>query len=84
MSPCPLLDKVVAGCSSDTLLDFAVRQLCWSPVGLFRFSALTFNGHQIHYNAEWAQTVEGHPSIVVHGPLNPLNILNYWRDIHGR
>jgi hydroxyacyl-ACP dehydratase HTD2-like protein with hotdog domain len=60
-----------------------VRQLRWSPVGLFRFSALTFNGHKIHYNSDWTRTVEGHPGVVVHGPLNLINMLDYWRDIHG-
>ncbi|KIL90002.1 mesaconyl-c4 hydratase [Fusarium avenaceum] len=60
-----------------------IRELRWSPVGLFRFSALTFNGHMIHYNQDWAQNVEGHPGEVVHGPLNLINILDYWRDTHG-
>ncbi|RBR23980.1 uncharacterized protein FIESC28_03290 [Fusarium coffeatum] len=59
------------------------RELRWSPVGLFRFSALTFNGHMIHYNQAWTQNVEGHPGEVVHGPLNLINLLDYWRDIHG-
>lgn len=60
-----------------------VRQFRWSPTGLFRFSALTFNGHKIHYNEDWTQRVEGHPGLVVHGPLNLINMLNYWRDVHG-
>jgi hydroxyacyl-ACP dehydratase HTD2-like protein with hotdog domain len=59
------------------------RELRWSPVGLFRFSALTFNGHMIHYNQAWTQNVEGHPGEVVHGPLNLINLLDYWRDVHG-
>ncbi|KAI9155040.1 Mesaconyl-C(4)-CoA hydratase [Paramyrothecium foliicola] len=63
--------------------NYPVRVLRWSPVGLFRFSALTFNGHKIHYNEGWTQTVEGHPGVVVHGPLNLINILDYWRDTHG-
>lgn len=50
---------------------------------MFRFSALTFNGHKIHYNEDWTGSVEDHPGIVVHGPLNLINILNYWTDIHG-
>jgi hydroxyacyl-ACP dehydratase HTD2-like protein with hotdog domain len=62
---------------------FPSRHFCWSPVGLFRFSALTFNGHKIHYNEEWSNSVEGHPGLVVHGPLNLINILNYWSDVHG-
>ncbi|KAJ3498055.1 hypothetical protein NLG97_g1414 [Lecanicillium saksenae] len=63
---------------------FPTRQFSWSPVGLFRFSALTFNGHKIHYNEGWTTAVEDHPGVVVHGPLNLINILNYWQDIHGR
>ncbi|KAJ0164858.1 Mesaconyl-C(4)-CoA hydratase [Colletotrichum tanaceti] len=61
-----------------------VRHLRWSPVGLFRFSALTFNGHMIHYNEPWARDVEGHPGVVVHGPLNLISMLDYWRDVYGR
>ena len=37
----------------------------------------------IHYNQAWTQNVEGHPGEVVHGPLNLINLLDYWRDIHG-
>lgn len=36
---------------------------------LFRFSALTFNGHRIHYDQTYAREVEGYPDLVVHGPL---------------
>ncbi|MEP3636686.1 MAG: MaoC family dehydratase N-terminal domain-containing protein [Paracoccaceae bacterium] len=36
---------------------------------LFRYSALTFNGHRIHYDAEYARDTEGYPGLVVHGPL---------------
>jgi hydroxyacyl-ACP dehydratase HTD2-like protein with hotdog domain len=39
-----------------------------SPL-LFRFSALTFNGHKIHYDRDWTQRIENHPDLVVHGPL---------------
>jgi hydroxyacyl-ACP dehydratase HTD2-like protein with hotdog domain len=40
---------------------------------LFRFSALTFNGHKIHYDPIWTRDVEGHRGgIVVHGPLTAL------------
>lgn len=45
------------------------------PVGevlLFRFSALTYNGHRIHYDAPYATGVEGYPGLVVHGPLLAL------------
>ena len=36
---------------------------------LFRYSALTFNGHRIHYDADYAQNIEGYAGLVVHGPL---------------
>lgn len=36
---------------------------------LFRYSALTFNGHRIHYDVEYAREVEGYAGLVVHGPL---------------
>jgi 3-methylfumaryl-CoA hydratase len=39
------------------------------PVMLFRFSALTYNAHRIHYDERYATEVEGHGGLVVHGPL---------------
>jgi 3-methylfumaryl-CoA hydratase len=42
---------------------------------LFRFSALTFNGHRIHYDLPYAQR-EGYPGLVVHGPLLALLLLD--------
>ena len=39
------------------------------PVELFRYSALTFNGHRIHYDRDYATGAEGYPGLVVHGPL---------------
>lgn len=53
-------------------------------MALFRFSALTFNAHMIHYNESWAKNVEGHPGLVVHGPLNLIGMLDYFRDVHGK
>jgi len=41
---------------------------------------LTFNAHRIHYDLPWATNVEGHRSVVVHGPLNQISILDFWRD----
>ncbi|MBT8487214.1 MAG: MaoC family dehydratase N-terminal domain-containing protein [Gemmatimonadetes bacterium] len=52
-------------------------------VTLFRFSALTFNGHRIHYDRRFAQEVEGYPDLVVHGPLIALLLLDAgsrWRQ----
>ncbi|HTN01081.1 MAG TPA: hypothetical protein VL132_04350 [Planctomycetaceae bacterium] len=36
---------------------------------LFRYSALTFNGHRIHYDRDYVTKVEGYPGLIVHGPL---------------
>lgn len=40
-----------------------------TEVMLFRYSALTFNGHRIHYDRDYSRSVEGHAGLVVHGPL---------------
>ncbi len=43
---------------------------------LFRFSALTFNGHRIHYDHPYATAVEGYPALLVHAPLTALLLLD--------
>ncbi|MEY3252188.1 MAG: hypothetical protein RL227_1161 [Pseudomonadota bacterium] len=45
------------------------REIVPDPVLLFRYSALTFNGHRIHYDRSYVTEVEGYPGLVVHGPL---------------
>ena len=45
------------------------RTLVADAVLLFRYSALTFNGHRIHYDRPYVTEVEGYPGLVVHGPL---------------
>jgi 3-methylfumaryl-CoA hydratase len=45
------------------------RTLTPDAVMLFRYSALTFNGHRIHYDREYVKNVEGYPGLIVHGPL---------------
>jgi 3-methylfumaryl-CoA hydratase len=45
------------------------REVRPDPVLLFRYSALTFNGHRIHYDRPYVTGVEGYPGLVVHGPL---------------
>ncbi len=42
------------------------------PVMLFRFSALAFNGHRIHYDADYSRDVEGYPALVVNGSVSTL------------
>ncbi len=53
----------------------------WLPddVLLFRYSALTFNGHRIHYDRRYVTEVEGYPGLVVHGPLIATLLLDLLR-----
>jgi 3-methylfumaryl-CoA hydratase len=46
-----------------------IREICPDDVLLFRYSALTFNGHRIHYDRRYVTETEGYPGLVVHGPL---------------
>ena len=45
------------------------RRIAFDPVLLFRYSALTFNSHRIHYDVDYCRDVAGYPDLVVHGPL---------------
>jgi 3-methylfumaryl-CoA hydratase len=45
------------------------REIVPDPVLLFRYSALTFNSHRIHYDRSYVTEVEGYPGLIVHGPL---------------
>jgi 3-methylfumaryl-CoA hydratase len=49
--------------------DFWQRTIVPDDVLLFRYSALTFNGHRIHYDRKYVTEVEGYPGLIVHGPL---------------
>jgi 3-methylfumaryl-CoA hydratase len=51
-------------------------------VMLFRFSALTFNGHRIHYDRSYVTQTEGYPGLVVHGPLIATLLVDLWRQQH--
>lgn len=83
--PPPSQDYAKSTGNDDTLLPQAnasqmSRDFLQTAVSLFRFSALTFNAHKIHYSRPWCREVEGHRDIVVHGPLNLINMLDFWRD----
>jgi 3-methylfumaryl-CoA hydratase len=52
------------------------------PVLLFRYSALTFNSHRIHYDQPYAVEVEGYPGLVVQGPLAATLLLEAFRTRH--
>ena len=49
------------------------------PVLLFRYSALTFNGHRIHYDHPYVTQVEGYPGLIVHGPLVATLLMELFR-----
>ena len=55
------------------------RRIVPDPVLLFRYSALTFNGHRIHYDRRYVTEVEGYPGLVVHGPLIATLLLDLLR-----
>jgi 3-methylfumaryl-CoA hydratase len=59
----------------------AVWERRWVPddVLLFRYSALTFNGHRIHYDRRYVTETEGYPGLVVHGPLIATLLLDLLR-----
>jgi itaconyl-CoA hydratase / mesaconyl-C4 CoA hydratase len=53
-----------------------------SSVWLFRYSALTFNGHRIHYDFPYVTEQEGYPGLVVHGPLIATSMVNSFCKAH--
>ena len=53
------------------------------PVLLFRYSALTFNGHRIHYDRDYVTKVEGYPGLIFHGPLQAALIVELAAKLHG-
>ncbi|MBV8850711.1 MAG: MaoC family dehydratase N-terminal domain-containing protein [Methylobacteriaceae bacterium] len=67
----------------------APRKAQWSEtkvadaVMLFRYSALTFNGHRIHYDRQYVTEVEGYPGLIVHGPLQATLLIEYAATIRG-
>ena len=53
------------------------------PVLLFRYSALTFNGHRIHYDRDYVTRVEGYPGLIFHGPLQAAFIVELAAKLRG-
>jgi 3-methylfumaryl-CoA hydratase len=53
------------------------------PVLLFRYSALTFNGHRIHYDCDYVTKVEGYPGLIFHGPMQAAFIVELAARLHG-
>ncbi|WP_343080213.1 FAS1-like dehydratase domain-containing protein [Ostreiculturibacter nitratireducens] len=61
-APAPVPPAAPEGAEETDVLRFSTTKL-------FRYSALTFNGHRIHYDLDYCREVEGYPGLIVHGPL---------------
>lgn len=59
------------------------KRIAIDPVLLFRYSALTFNGHRIHYDQPYVTAEEGYPGLIVHGPLQATLLAHYAADLRG-
>jgi len=55
----------------------------FSTLDLFRYSALTFNGHRIHYDRDYARDIEGYPDLVIHGPLLAQKLIQIGESMLG-
>ena len=80
-------EEVKAGAKSGLpMRDAAPKDVIWrrtikpDPVMLFRYSALTFNPHRIHYDRTYCIETEGYPGLVVHGPFAQQCIFDLLRD----
>lgn len=54
------------------------------PVLLFRYSALTFNGHRIHYDRDYVTRVEGYPGLIFHGPMQAALQVEFAAKLRGK
>ncbi|WP_422377125.1 FAS1-like dehydratase domain-containing protein [Roseibium sp.] len=59
------------------------RRIAPSAAYLFRYSAMTFNGHRIHYDKDYVRDVEGYPGLIVHGPLQATLLCQFAADLKG-
>lgn len=70
-SKAPVPSNYIADCEEIRTVD------C---IALFRFSALTFNAHRIHYDRDFARDIEGYPGLVVHGPFLATLLMRFFRQ----
>jgi 3-methylfumaryl-CoA hydratase len=71
--------EAAAAAAPPALVSDYERIVSPDPTLLFRFSALTFNAHRIHYDRDYARDVEGYPGLVVHGPLQAMLLLDLYQ-----
>ena len=60
------------------------KRICPTSTMLFRYSALTFNGHRIHYDVDYCREVEGYSNLVIHGPLNATLLAGFAEEVSGK
>ena len=58
------------------------RAMTSGPVQLFRYSALTFNSHRIHYDVDFCRNQEGYDGLIIHGPLTATMLMEAVRELH--
>jgi len=73
-APPPVLSRAECPAISDLVTP--------DPVKLFRYSALTYNAHRIHYDRDYAMEVEGYPGLVVHGPYIATLLMDFYLQKH--
>lgn len=76
-APAPILPE------ADPWPEATAWDVTTTPTLLFRYSALTFNGHRIHYDAPYAREVEGYDGLVVHGPMQAIWMQNLASTVMG-
>ncbi len=70
--------------TKQTALGTHSRTITPHPTLLFRYSALTFNGHRIHYDRSFCVETEGYPGLVVHGPMQATMLCQFAADLKGK
>ena len=85
-APAPVPAPTARATAAQTEMPSAQRCRTIKPDStmLFRYSALTFNGHRIHYDADYCREVEGYPDLVIHGPLNATLLAGFAEEVSGR
>jgi len=75
---------IAAGSSEPPRPDARCRLFTPTSTTLFRYSALTFNGHRIHYDQDYCRNVEGYANLVIHGPLTATVLAGFAAEAGGR
>lgn len=68
----------------ETRVSQNTRRITPDPTLLFRFSALTFNAHRIHYDRDYARDVERYPGLVMQGPLTAILLMDHYLRAHSQ